>query len=193
MEREILLTGIGGQGIQLASQVLARAAVAEQRDVMMLGSYGGTMRGGSTESCLVTADAPIRTPPIVSQAWAALAMHDRFFAATGAKMRPRSVVFVNGDLFEAPVELPEVRLFPVPATSTAAEVASAMAASLVLAAAFAGATAFASLDALIAAMQECVPAYRQQHIESNERALRAGYDLLAGAAEPAWPGEATAA
>jgi Pyruvate/2-oxoacid:ferredoxin oxidoreductase gamma subunit len=33
VERELLLTGIGGQGIQLAAQVLARAAIAEERSV----------------------------------------------------------------------------------------------------------------------------------------------------------------
>jgi Pyruvate/2-oxoacid:ferredoxin oxidoreductase gamma subunit len=31
MERELLLTGIGGQGVQLAAQVLARAAIADGR------------------------------------------------------------------------------------------------------------------------------------------------------------------
>ena len=41
MEREILWTGIGGQGVQLAAQVFARAAVKEGRVVMMLGTYGG--------------------------------------------------------------------------------------------------------------------------------------------------------
>ena len=72
MERELLLTGVGGQGVQLASQVLGRAALAECREVMVLGTYGGTMRGGSTDSCVVAADEPIRTPPIVSRAWAAM-------------------------------------------------------------------------------------------------------------------------
>ena len=34
MERELLITGIGGQGVQLAAQVLARGATLEGRDVM---------------------------------------------------------------------------------------------------------------------------------------------------------------
>jgi len=32
MERELLITGIGGQGVQLAAQVLARAATLEGRE-----------------------------------------------------------------------------------------------------------------------------------------------------------------
>jgi 2-oxoglutarate ferredoxin oxidoreductase subunit gamma len=193
MEREILLTGIGGQGVQLAAQVLARAAVEEGREVMLLGTYGGTMRGGSTDSCLVVADEAIRTPPIVSRAWAVLAMHDRFFAPSGAKLRPGSLAFVEADLFEARIDLPGLTLLRIPATRVAGEVASAMAASLVLAAGFAGATGLVGLEALIAAMRQCVPSYRRQHVEANERALRAGFGLLEGGATAAWPDEASAA
>ena len=43
MERELLITGIGGQGIQLVAQVLARAATLEGREVMYLGLYGGML------------------------------------------------------------------------------------------------------------------------------------------------------
>ena len=66
MERELLLTGIGGQGVQLAAQVLARAAIAEGREVQMFGSYGGMMRGGNTEATVVVADGPIEAPPTVA-------------------------------------------------------------------------------------------------------------------------------
>ena len=43
MERELMVTGIGGQGVQLATQVLARAAMAEGREVLLFGSYGADL------------------------------------------------------------------------------------------------------------------------------------------------------
>ena len=67
MERELLITGIGGQGVQLSAQVLARAATLEGREVMYLGLYGGMMRGGNTDSTVVIADGPILAPPVVSR------------------------------------------------------------------------------------------------------------------------------
>ena len=66
------MTGIGGQGIQLAAAVLARAAVLEGREVQVFGSYGGMMRGGPTESTLVVADGPIEAPPTAGSTWSAL-------------------------------------------------------------------------------------------------------------------------
>ena len=65
------MTGIGGQGMQLAAAVLARAAVAEGREVQVFGSYGGMMRGGATEATVVVADGPVEAPPTVGEAWSA--------------------------------------------------------------------------------------------------------------------------
>ncbi|MGZ4207588.1 MAG: 2-oxoacid:acceptor oxidoreductase family protein [Actinomycetota bacterium] len=82
MEREILLTGIGGQGVQLAARVLAEAAVAEGRSVQLFGSYSGMMRGGNTDATVVVADTPIESPPTVGRAWSAIVMHDEFAPST---------------------------------------------------------------------------------------------------------------
>ena len=59
-ERELLLTGIGGQGVQLAAQVVARAAVLEARQVMLFGVYSGVMRGGNSDATVVVADEPVQ-------------------------------------------------------------------------------------------------------------------------------------
>src|SRR4029077_5323711 len=79
-ERELLLTGIGGQGVQLAAQVIARAAVLEGRDVMLFGVYGGVMRGGNSDATVVVGDGPVQAPPIVSHAWSAIVLHPRYWA-----------------------------------------------------------------------------------------------------------------
>ncbi len=98
-ERELLITGIGGQGVQLAAQVVARAATLEGRDVMFFGVYGGMMRGGPTDSTVVIGDEPITSPPVVSRAWSAIAMHDEHWAPLVPRLRPGAIVFVNDETF----------------------------------------------------------------------------------------------
>src|SRR5262245_62339115 len=66
VERELLITGMGGQGVQLAAQVIARAATIEGRHVMLFGVYGGAMRGMNTDGTVVVGDAPLQSPPLVS-------------------------------------------------------------------------------------------------------------------------------
>ena len=187
MEREILLTGIGGQGVQLAAQVLARAAALEDRYVTYLGTYGGTMRGGNTDSTLVVGDAPISTPPIVSRAWAALAMHHQFWEPLRAKLRPGGVAMVNAPAFEGELDRERHSVFEVPATQIAAKLGGAMASSLVLASAFAATTALVGLPSLVEAMRASLPPYRRQHAALNEAALGAGFEAGSPGAAPAWP------
>ena len=185
LEREILFTGVGGQGVQLAAQVLARAAMLEGRHVMLLGTYGGTMRGGNTDATLVVADAPISSPPIVSRAWALLAMHHQFFAPLRGKLRPGSLLVANSTVFDAPLD-PAWRVFEVPATARATELGSPVVGAMVLIGAFARITGMVSLASLEEAMRACVPSYRRQHVELNERALRVGFEQAPEAAAPAW-------
>jgi Pyruvate/2-oxoacid:ferredoxin oxidoreductase gamma subunit len=190
MEREVLLTGIGGQSIQLAAQVLARAAMREARQVMLLGTYGGSMRGGSTEATLVVGDAALVSPPIVSRCWSALAMHHQFWASAAGKLRAGSVVALNSSLFEAELDRQRLRVFDVPATQLATDLGNPLAASLVLVAAYAALTGMVGVESLVEAMRESVPAYRRQHLASNEAALRAGWESIPEVVAPAWRAEA---
>ncbi len=181
-----MLTGIGGQSVQLAARILARAATLEERHVMLLGSYGGTMRGGNTDATLLVADEPISAPPIVARTGSALAMHHAFWEPLRKKLRPRAVVILNSTLFEGAVDREAQCVFDVPATRIATELGNPLAGALVLIGAYAGLTDLVGVDSLVRAMRESVPAYRRQHVADNEKALRAGFASLEANAAPAW-------
>jgi len=185
-ERELLLTGIGGQGVQLAAQVIARAAVLEGREVMLFGLYGGVMRGGNSDATVVVADGPVQAPPIVSHAWSALVLHPRYWEPLRARLMPDAIVVVNSSLFDEPVKLPEA--VDVPATEIATEqLGNPMAVSMVATGAYVALTGLVGLDSAVAAMEESLPPYRRQHAEGNALALRTGAGLVEALAAPAWP------
>ena len=81
MERELLITGMGGQGVQLAAQVIARGATLEGRHVMLFGVYGGAMRGMNTDGTVVVGDAPLQAPPLLS--------HTRCTTSSGRRWSPK--------------------------------------------------------------------------------------------------------
>ena len=181
-----MITGIGGQGVQLGAQVLARAAAFEDRHVMMFGLYGGAMRGGSTDSTVVFADRPIAAPPIVSRTWSAIALHHEFWSPLAAKLRPGAVVVVNSTLFESDIDSAAHRVTEVPATQMADELGNVMVASMVMIGAYAALTGLVDIESLTRAMHDALPDYRRQHAPLNVEALRAGYELVPWGAEPAW-------
>jgi Pyruvate/2-oxoacid:ferredoxin oxidoreductase gamma subunit len=181
------MTGIGGQGIQLAAQVLCRAALAEGRDVQLFGSYGGMMRGGNTEATIIVADAPVEAPPTVSQAWSALALHHEHFAPVARLLSPGAVVLINTTVFEGDVDGELFAVVKVPATELGGRAGNVMAASMVMLGAFSAATAMVALDSLQDAVAEALPPYRSQHVSLNVAALRLGYDAVPGVVAEAWP------
>jgi Pyruvate/2-oxoacid:ferredoxin oxidoreductase gamma subunit len=187
MEREIFLTGIGGQGVQLAAKILSLAGTLEGRQVMSLGTYGGTMRGGNTDGTVVIADEPIASPPIVSRGWAALVVHPQFWPPVQRKLRPDGIVVLDSVLAHDAVDVSEFRHFSLAASAIARDIGAPMAGALVLLGAFCGTTSLVGLESLIAAMRQAVPPYRKQHIEANAKALEVGYGSLPEDGAVAWP------
>jgi 2-oxoglutarate ferredoxin oxidoreductase subunit gamma len=186
VERELVLTGIGGQGIQLAAQVLARAAIAEGRSAQMFGSYGGMMRGGNTEATVVVADGAITAPPTVADTWSAVFMHHDYSDPTRAKLRAGSLVFVNTTVVGAEFDRNQYRVFDVPATDLAVDLGNVMTASMVMLGAYVAVTDIVSLDAVDRAIEESMPSYRMQHVARNVAAIRAGFDAAPRVTALAW-------
>ncbi|MEX1008061.1 MAG: 2-oxoacid:acceptor oxidoreductase family protein [Acidimicrobiia bacterium] len=186
MERELLVTGIGGQGIQLAALVIARAALVEGREVQLFGSYGGMMRGGNTEATLVVADGPVEAPPTVGSAWSAIVMHHDYSEPTFERLRPNSVVMVNSTVFEGSFDRDPYVVVDVPATDLALGLGNIMTASMVMTGAYAAVTGLVALHALVDAVQGALPSYRVRHAGLNQDALRAGYDAAPDVRVDAW-------
>lgn len=186
-ERVVIATGIGGQGVQLASQVLAHAAMAEGLEVLLFGSYGGMMRGGNTDATVVLGRGPVDVPPVAPTAWAGLVMHHDYVAPLADRLTSDSVVYVNASVVPADTLAGRPgTVVPIDAVEGAKEAGSILAAAMVLLGALAGGTGLVGLDALQAAVAEVIPPYRTQHVEVNQRALGLGH-ALAPPAPPAWP------
>jgi Pyruvate/2-oxoacid:ferredoxin oxidoreductase gamma subunit len=189
MERELLITGMGGQGVQLAAQVIARGATLEGRHVMLFGVYGGAMRGMNTDGTVVVGDAPLQAPPLVSHTWSAVAMHDKFWTPVEPKVRQGGLVLVNEATFETPLDEDRYRVLRVAATDMAIELGNEMGGSMVMVGAYIGVTGLVGLDATVEAMRQSIPSYRRQHIQANEVAIRAGFETVEPLAFPAWEEE----
>ncbi len=62
--QEILLTGAGGQGLILASIILADAAIRDDKNVLQTQSYGPEARGGESMAGVIVDIDPIDYPRI---------------------------------------------------------------------------------------------------------------------------------
>lgn len=188
MEREILLSGIGGQGIQLAAKTLAVAAMREGRRVLMFGTYGGEMRGGDTDAVVVVGAAGrLLTPPVIDFAWAGVAMHPMGWPTMAAKLRPGGIVLINTSVFENSVAY-EGTVVPLAVTGMATAAGMQQAGAMLALGAFAAATGIVEIETLHSIVEEVLPPYRRQFAPANRRALTIGYEAVADQLCPAWSG-----
>jgi len=188
VEREVLVTGIGGQGVQLAARTLAVAAMDEGRQVMIFGSYGGMMRGGNTDATLVVSDDVVSAPPTVPWSWSALAMHPEYWPPVRDRLRPGGFALLDAGLFPADEKAAGCTVLLVDATGTADRLGAARSASMVAIGAFAAATGLVGLRSLEAATGKVLPTYRAEHAADNARAVAAGYALVGSPVVRAWVG-----
>ncbi len=178
-ERELMLTGIGGQGVQLAAQVIAQAATAEGKEVLVFGSYGGMMRGGNTDSTVVISDHPIEAPPVLSSTWSAILMHHQFWAPLRTRIRDGGLVLVNTSVFEDELDRHRYRVVEVPATDAATGLGNPLLAAMIMAGVYGRESGLVGLDGLMEGMRRSVPPYRSRLIEANETALATGWEMAA--------------
>jgi 2-oxoglutarate ferredoxin oxidoreductase subunit gamma len=171
--RDVILTGIGGQGIQLCAKVLALAAAADDHHVMLSSYFGGEMRGGRTEATVVVRDEPIvGLPPIVPRLNAAIVLHPEFLGDALPRLVHDPLVVT--DSWAWPDGDDRGRVIRVPARELAAEIGVPVAAGLVLVAVFAALTGTAGPDALAGAVTELVPTHRAAALQADLAALDAG-------------------
>jgi 2-oxoglutarate ferredoxin oxidoreductase subunit gamma len=179
VEQEVLIVGIGGQGIQLVGKTLAQAATDAGLHAMLAAEYGGEMRGGPSQSTVVVGDAPLRALPILPEAGAAIVMHDKFSGPAPERVRPDGLVVLNSSIVD-PAAVPAThRVVALPVTDMARELGAPQAAGLIILGAFAAVTDVVDHDRLVAAMTSLLPPYRKQHAEANARALAAGATAVA--------------
>ena len=173
MEREILFTGIGGQGIQLMTKVLADAAAREGKYAMLFGVYHGAMRGSPSDSTLVIGDAPIEAPPIIPACWSIVALHPRSLEALLPKLRPDGLLFADETLVDT-LPPPGVTRIEVPATRIAERDGNRLGAGMVMLGAFVEWTELVALDEVTAAMRAALPPHRARMADANAALLDAG-------------------
>jgi Pyruvate/2-oxoacid:ferredoxin oxidoreductase gamma subunit len=192
IEHEVLLTGIGGQGVQLAARTLAQAAVLDGREVMVFGSYGGMMRGGNTDATVVIGDRTILTPPTVDAAWGAIVMHHEYWPGVQSRLRPGAVVLVDTTVFRGSVEFEGLLVVRLDATDLATRTGRSQTASMVALGAYAAATGLVTLSSLQSAAHQVLPPYRASAADGNAAALALGHGSIDEQLMSVWRNEEVA-
>jgi 2-oxoglutarate ferredoxin oxidoreductase subunit gamma len=171
---EVLLAGLGGQGIQLAGDILARSCILEGKNVSVLPSYGAEARGTLIRAEVVISEETITYPGVLEpDLFVAFSQeaYDCFLPTVQQKTKviydPASVAPVKGADLGA-------RQYPIPAIRTAEDLGNEKAANMVMLGTLAALSDLISKDALEKIIAQDRSKARR---ELSTKALGKGFEL----------------
>jgi len=176
MYQEIVLAGMGGQGVMVIGQLLAHAALIEDLNVVWFPSYGAETRGGSAECTVTISDKEIGSP-VTSTPDYLIALTQIMLDKFVATVKPGGTIFVNTSLAAVPTSRPDCTIIEVKATDIAEQVGSMMAANMVMLGAFIGLAKPVKLESVKQAMLEVLPERHHKFIPINSAGLDRGSEL----------------
>jgi 2-oxoglutarate ferredoxin oxidoreductase subunit gamma len=167
---KIKITGFGGQGVILAGEILANAAVMEGKEGSAIGSYGSAARGGLTSSEIVISnefiDAPFSEKPDVLIALSQDG-YDKFLNT----VNQNGIIIVDSGMVSIKSH---TKQYELQATNIATlELKSPVVANMVMLGALSALTEVISKTALINAIKDTV---NEKFIELNLRGIEIGFE-----------------
>jgi len=171
----IRISGHGGQGIVLLSNLVLHAAVRSGRRISLLPSYGSAMRGGTSNGSLRISDGPIASP-YISTPDIVVAMNQPSYEKFGQSVRDGGLLLCDSSLVIAPDAIkirPAVQVVHAPITRIAKELGNERMANMVAAGVLVGLTKMLDPQALRDSIPE-VFAHRPKLIAPNLAAFDAG-------------------
>jgi 2-oxoglutarate ferredoxin oxidoreductase subunit gamma len=181
METSIIIAGFGGQGVLLAGQLLAYAGMDNDLHVTWIPSYGPEMRGGTANCTVIVSDEPVGAP-IVASPDVAVVLNLPSLEKYEPLIKPGGLLIINSSLVSEKATRADIEVAYVPANDIANELGSAKMMNMATVGALLARRPFLTLDQLLQALDDHLPARKAHLLEANKQVVRRGYEAVALAA-----------
>ena len=167
---EVRISGLGGQGVVLAGEILGRAAVYDGKHAVQTESYGAETRGSAAKSEVIISDEKVGFPK-VRKCDVLIAMSQSALDKHLKDLKEGGILLADEDMVK---KIPEIKakIFKIPATKTAeTELKSRIYANVVMLGALTKITGMMSKESTEKAILASVP---EETKESNLKGFKKG-------------------
>ena len=175
MQKEIIISGFGGQGVLFAGQVIAYAAMDTGKEVTWIPSYGPEMRGGTANCTVVIADHEIGSP-LVKNPPLVIALNLPSFDKYEPMMQTGGTLVVNQSMVDRGAKRDDINVVFVSANEIAEQIGDKKLTNMVTVGALLAALPEVTLETLEGALKAHLPARHQHLLPKNYEALRRGFE-----------------
>ena len=173
---EIIFAGFGGQGILSMGQIIAYAAMIENKEVSWMPSYGPEMRGGTANCITIVSDSKISSP-IVTSFDSAIVLNQPSLNKFEKSVKTGGlIIFEQSAILKLP-ERTDIEIFGINAIEEAQKLNKKQAANMIIVGAFLAKRPIVKIENIILALKKVLPERHYHTIPINERALNRGQEL----------------
>lgn len=173
---EIIFAGFGGQGVLSMGQVIAYAAMIENKEVSWMPSYGPEMRGG-TANCTVIVSPNRISSPTVSKYDSAVVLNQPSLEKFESCVKPGGLLLYEESTIVTPPSRTDIEVIVVPGNEEALKLNKKQVANMILLGAFLEKVPLVSIDSILKALRKVLPERHHHLIPINEQALIRGKEI----------------
>lgn len=173
---EIIFAGFGGQGILSMGQIIAYAAMIEEKEVSWMPSYGPEMRGG-TANCTVIVSGSRISSPIISTFDSAILLNQPSLDKFESAIKPGGIIlYEESTIINAPTRT-DIEILSITANEEALKLKMKKVANMILVGAFLERRPIVKIENILKALKKVLPERHHHLIPVNEQALMLGKQL----------------
>ena len=176
MQTEVVIAGFGGQGVMFAGQVLAYAAMDNDKEVTWIPSYGPEMRGGTANCTVIIADEEIGSP-LVRNPKGAIVLNLPSLDKYESLVVSGGVLVANASLINRPLERTDLDTVFIPANEIAESLGDKRLTNMVALGALLSRLGVLPLKAIEQALKDHLPERHQHLLPVNFKALKFGEEF----------------
>ena len=174
MRHDVFIAGFGGQGVLLAGNLLAYAAIIEGKNVSFFPSYGVEKRGGAAMCTVVIAEGDVGSP-VVGYPSVSIFLNQTSLDKFGERTRPGGTCIINSSLIDSSRFLRrDIGIILLPMNDMAMELGDPRMVNMVAVGAYAALTKAVEISSLTDALKEALPERNHKFIPANVRAIEEG-------------------
>ncbi|MCL2488213.1 MAG: 2-oxoacid:acceptor oxidoreductase family protein [Oscillospiraceae bacterium] len=170
---KLILAGYGGQGMLLAGQMLAFAAMTDGMNVIWLPSYGPEMRGGAASCSVVISEKPVGSP-VVQNACLVAAMSQPALDKYHGSVAPGGILLYNSALVTVAEKRDGIQYAGIDFSELTHQLGNPKVYNMIVLGALNELLQCVSIPALHAALEDKFGGKKAELIALNEMAIEAG-------------------
>jgi len=172
-EIKIIIAGFGGQGVVVTGNILAKAAMAEGKQVTGMVAYGAEMRGGTANATVVMSDGPIASP-VVERPDIAIILNQPSLDKYEEKIVANGIAVVNTSFVDREVTRKDINVIKINAGEIALKLGNIKVANIAALGALIGKTKLLDAAGVIVAIEDLFSKKKASLVEINKKAFAAG-------------------